>query len=109
MDKGCYSEDKISKALQDAEAYKAVNREQPGFFDVAINSGGKIRLYVLQCLCAFITEDSLSESYQRLKGLVMAYGGITPDSITSSRPPTQFTTASSGNSKQQSVLTCLMF
>ncbi|XP_065912424.1 leucine-rich repeat and guanylate kinase domain-containing protein-like isoform X2 [Dysidea avara] len=88
VDKGCYSGDEISKALQDAEAYKTVNREQPGFFDVAINA------------------DSLSESYQRLKVLVMAYGGITPDSTTSSRPATQFTSTSSDVSQEANNFTC---
>ena len=52
--------------------------------------------FVLQSCVYVLTKDSLSESYQRLKVLVMAYGGITPDSTTSSRPVTQFTSTSSG-------------
>jgi len=96
VDKGCYSEDNIHKALQDAEIYKAINRDQPGFFDVAINAGGQSLNCMFCCLTYNLTEDSLSESYQHLKVLVMAYGGITSDSTTSSRPATQFTLTSSG-------------
>jgi len=56
VDKGCYSEDEIHKALQDAEAYKAINRDQPGFFDVAINAGGQYNYEVctaVLCVCSY--------------------------------------------------------
>ena len=53
MDKGCYSEDEIHKALQDAEAYKVINRDQPGFFDVAINAGGQNNYIVVLCVCSY--------------------------------------------------------
>ena len=52
----------------------------------------------LPSLLSIIT-DSLNESYQRLKVLVMAYGGITPDSSSSSRPATQLTTSTSTSGK----------
>ena len=52
----------------------------------------------LQSSISHVT-DSLSESYQRLKVLVMAYGGISPDSSGSSRAATQLTTSTSTSSK----------
>lgn len=89
INKKCYSEEQIDMAVEDAERYKQINRETPGFFDVAINT------------------DSLSESYQRLKVLVMAYGGITPDSSASSRPTTQLTTSTStSNTTQEASVIC---
>lgn len=90
INKTCYSEEEIHIALEDAEKYKKINREEPGFFDVAINT------------------DSLTESYQRLKVLVMAYGGITPDSSTSSRATTQLTTTatSTSNTSQEASTVC---
>lgn len=50
VSKKCYSEEEIHVAVEDAEKYKRVNCEQPGFFDVAINTGKlnnihNIRLY----------------------------------------------------------------
>ena len=39
MDKKCYSEEEVEEAVEDGEKYKAINRETPGFFDVAINTG----------------------------------------------------------------------
>lgn len=39
INKTCYSEEEIHIALEDAEKYKKINREEPGFFDVAINTG----------------------------------------------------------------------
>ena len=43
MDKKCYSEDEIHKTVKDAEKYKEINRERPGFFDVAINTGNQLQ------------------------------------------------------------------
>ena len=93
----CYSEEHIGVAVEDAEKYKQINRETPGFFDVAINTG-KINCRMYQLEISHIT-DSLSESYQRLKVLVMAYGGIIPDSSASSRPTTQLTMSTSTSSE----------
>ena len=39
VSKKCYSEEEIYMAVEDAEKYKMINCEQPGFFDVAINTG----------------------------------------------------------------------
>ena len=39
INKNCYSEEEVHMAVEDAEKYKKINSEQPGFFDVAINTG----------------------------------------------------------------------
>ena len=37
--KGCYSDAQIRKALADVDEYAEFHRENPGFFDTAINTG----------------------------------------------------------------------
>ena len=39
INKKCYTEEEIHRAVEDAEKYKQINREAPGFFDVAISTG----------------------------------------------------------------------
>ena len=98
VNKKCYSEEEVHLVVEDAEKYKEINRERPGFFDVAINTG-KPTASIVHSNTHVLFKDSLSEGYQRLKVLVMAYGGITPDSSASSRPGTQLTMTTSTSSK----------
>jgi len=39
INKKCYSEEEVCMVVEMAEKYKQINRETPGFFDVAINTG----------------------------------------------------------------------
>ncbi|XP_032242021.1 leucine-rich repeat and guanylate kinase domain-containing protein [Nematostella vectensis] len=61
---GYYSEAQITHAIDRVEMYLSKHRDNPGFFDMAINS------------------DDLNEAYRRLKHLIMEYLGMSPPTTT---------------------------
>jgi len=69
ISRGFYSESHINQALERVSLYEEMNREHPGYFDMAI------------CF------DDFDDCYKRLKKIVMEYLGLSPASSTASITP----------------------
>ena len=82
----------LLQSLERADACLHHNRDNPGFFDMAISSGKKLHgIHLLKqgnvflfrrsnFYFIFLTIDDLSDAYKRLKRLIMEYLGMSPPS-----------------------------
>ena len=91
-ERGDYAEPMLLQSLERADACLHHNRDNPGFFDMAISSGKKLHgIHLLKqgnvflfrrsnFYFIFLTIDDLSDAYKRLKRLIMEYLGMSPPS-----------------------------
>lgn len=91
-ERGDYAEPVLLQSLERADTCIQHNRDNPGFFDMAISSGKKLHgihpskqgnVFLFRrsnFYFIFLTIDDLSDAYKRLKRLIMEYLGMSPPS-----------------------------